>query len=146
MTTLNPLHAAVSGLIGTIAMIGVIYVFPFVLGRPPLNIPLFVGSLFSSRPRVAGLLGTGILHFNGAVIACLGSLIWRFGTGAHGLLKGLGFGAVLGLLSIVVMKIMLGARPKATEMRPMSQTLIALILWVGHLAYGACFALVLAAW
>jgi hypothetical protein len=143
---MDVLHAAVSGLIGTIAMIAVIYVFPLVLGRPPLNIPLFVGSLFSSRPRVAGLLGTGILLFNGAVIACLGSLIWSFGTGARGLLEGLGFGAVLGLLSIVVMKIMLVAHPKATEMRPTSQTLIALILWVGHLAYGACVALVLAAW
>jgi hypothetical protein len=140
------LHAAVSGLVGTIAMIVAIYVFPLVMRRPPLNIPLFVGSLFSSHPRVASLLGTGILLFNGAVIACLGRLIWDFGTGAHGLLEGLAFGAVLGLLSIGVMKIMLVAHPKATEMRPMPQPLIAFILWVGHLAYGACVAMVLAVW
>ena len=139
-------HAVASGLIGTIAMIGVIYVFPLILSRPPLNIPLFVGSLFSSHFRVASLLGTGILVFNGAVIACVGRLIWRFGTGAQGLLEGLAFGAVLGLLSIGVMKIMLVAHPKAIEMRPMPQPLIALILWLGHLAYGACVVLVLAAW
>ena len=140
------LYAAVSGLIGTIAMIGVIYVFPLALRRPPLYIPLFVGSrLFSSHPRVAGLLGTGLLLFNGAVIACVGRLIWHFGAGARGLLEGLAFGAVLGLLSIVIMKIIVPAHPKTTEMRPTSQTLIALILWVGHLAYGACVALVFAA-
>jgi hypothetical protein len=140
------LHAAVSGLIGTIAMIGVIYVLPLVWRRPPLNIPVFVGSLFSSRPRVAGLLGTGILLFNGAVIACVGRLIWSFGAGARGLLEGLAFGAVLGVLSIGVMKIMLASHPKATEVRPASQTLVAFILWIGHLAYGVCVALIVAAW
>jgi hypothetical protein len=141
----NVLHAAASGLIGTIAMIGVIYGFPLVFGRQPLNIPLFVGSLFSSRPRVASLLGASILLFNGSVIACLGRLVWRFGTGGQGLLEGLGFGAVLGLLSIVVMKVMLVARRKAAETRPVSQTLVAVTLVVGHLAYGACVAVVLAA-
>jgi hypothetical protein len=139
------LRAAMSGFIGTIAMIAVIYVFPFVFRSRPLNIPLFVGSLLSSRPRVAGLLGTGILLFNGSVIAYLSRLVWRFGTGAQGLLEGLGFGALLGLLSIAVMKIMLVVHPKATEMRPVSQPLVAFTLWVGHLAYGGCVALVLAA-
>lgn len=143
---MDVLSAAISGFIGTIAMIAVIYVFPLVLRSTPLNIPLFVGSLLSSRPRVAGLLGTGILLFNGSAIACLGRLVWRFGTGAEGLLEGLGFGALLGLLSIAVMKIMLVAHPKATEMRPVPQLLVAFTLWVGHLAYGACVALVLAAW
>jgi hypothetical protein len=139
---LNVLNAAMSGFIGTIAMIGVIYVFPLVLGSQPLNIPLFVGSLLSSRPRVASLIGTGILLFNGSVIACFGRLVWHFGTGAQGLLAGLGFGALLGLLSIVVMKIMFVARPRATETRPVSQFVIAFTLWVGHLAYGGCVALV----
>jgi hypothetical protein len=139
------LSAAVSGFIGTIAMIGVIYVFPLILRSRPLNIPLFVGSLLSSRPGVASLLGTGILLFNGSVIACLGRLVWRFGTGAQGLLEGLGFGTLLGLLSIAVMKIMLVAHPKATEMPAISQLLVAFTLWVGHLAYGGCVALVLAA-
>jgi hypothetical protein len=142
---LNVLSAAVSGFIGTIAMIGVIYVFPLALRSQPLNIPLFVGSLFSSRPRVASLLGTGILLFNGAVIAGLGRLVWRFATGAQGLLEGLGFGALLGLLSIVLMKIMFVVRPQAPETRPVSQLVIAFTLWVGHLAYGGCVALVLAA-
>lgn len=142
---MNVLSAAMSGFIGTIAMIGVIYVFPLVVGSQPLNIPLFVGSLFSSRPRVASLLGAGILLLNGSVIACLGRLVWRFGTGAQGFLEGLGFGALLGLISIVVMKIMLVAHPQATEMRPMSQLLVAFTLWVGHLAYGGCVALVFAA-
>ena len=41
---------------------------------------------------------------------------------------------------------MLAAHPTATETRPMSQPLIALILWVGHLAYGVCVVVVLAAW
>jgi hypothetical protein len=139
---LNVLNAAVSGSIGTIAMIGVIYLFPFVWRSQPLNIPLFVGSLFSSRPRVASLLGTGILLFNGSVIAYLGRLVWRFAPGPQGLLEGLGFGALLGLLSIVVMKIMFVARPQATEARPVSPRLIALTLCVGHLAYGGCVALV----
>ena len=139
---MNVLNAAVSGLIGTIAMVGVIHVFPLVLRSQPLNIPLFVGSLFSSRPRVAILVGAGILLFNGSVIACLGRLVWRFASGAQGLLEGLGFGAVLGLLSIVVMKIMFVARPRATETRPVSQLVIAFTLWVGHLAYGGCVALV----
>jgi hypothetical protein len=134
------LSAAMSGFIGTIAMIAVIYVFPLVLRSRPLNIPLFVGSLLSSRPRVAGLLGAGILLFNGSVIACLGRLVWRFGTGAQGLLEGLGFGSLLGLLSIAVMKIMLAVYPKAPEVRPVSQLLVAFTLWVGHLAYGVCVA------
>lgn len=137
--------AAASGFIGTIAMIAVMYVFPFVLRSRPLNVPLFVGSLLSSRPRVAGLVGTGILLFNGSAIACLGRLVWRFGTGAQGLLEGLGFGSLLGLLSIVVMKVMLVVHPKATEMRPVSQLLVAFTLWVGHLAYGGCVALMFAA-
>jgi hypothetical protein len=139
------LRAAMSGFIGTIAMIAVIYVFPVVLRSRPLNIPLFVGSLLSSRPWVAGLLGTGILLFNGSVIACLGRFVWRFGTGAQGLLEGLGFGTLLGLLSIAVMKIMLVVHPNATDTRPVPQLLVAFTLWVGHLAYGGCVALVLAA-
>jgi hypothetical protein len=142
---MDVLKAAVSGSIGTIAMIGVIYVFPLVLRSQPLNIPLFVGSLFASRPRVASLLGTGILLFNGSAIAGLGRLVWRFGTGAQGLVEGLGFGALLGLLSIVLMKIMFVVRPQATETRPVSQLVIAFTLWVGHLAYGGCVALVFAA-
>ncbi len=142
---MDVLRAVMSGLLGTIAMIAVIYVFPLALRSRPLNIPLFVGSLLSSRPRVAGLLGTGILLFNGAVIACFGRLIWHFGSGAQGLLEGLGFGALLGLLSIAVMKIMLVVHPEATEMRPASQFLVAFTLWVGHLAYGGCVALVFAA-
>jgi hypothetical protein len=131
-----------SGVIGTIAMIAVIYVFPLVFRDRPLSIPLYVGTLLSSRPRVAGLLGTGILLFNGSVIACLGRLLWRFGTGAQGLLEGLGFGTLLGLLSMAVMKIMLVVHPEPTEMRPVSQLRVAFTLWVGHLAYGGCVALV----
>ena len=98
-------HAAVSGLIGTIAMIVMIYLLPLAWRRPPLNIPVFVGSLFSSRTGVAGLLGTSILLFNGAVIACVARLLWTFGTGGRGLLEGLAFGAILGVLSIGIMKI-----------------------------------------
>ncbi len=138
------LRAAASGFIGTIAMIAVMYVVPVVLRGRPLNIPLFVGNLFSSRPRVAGLLGTGVLLFNGSVIACLGRLVWRFGTGALGLLEGLGLGALLGLLSVAVMKVMLVVHPEAKEMR-VSQLLVAVTLWVGHLVYGGCVALVFAA-
>lgn len=138
------LNAAASGFIGTIAMIAVMYVFPCALRSPPLDVPLFVGGLLSSRPRVAGLLGAGVLLFNGSVIACLGRLVWRFETGARGLLEGLGFGALLGLLSIAVMKVMLAVHPKATGMR-VSQPMVAFTLWVGHLAYGVCVALVFAA-
>ncbi len=141
---MDVLRAAISGFMGTIAMLAVIYVFPLTLRRRPLNLPLFVGSLFSPRPRVAGPLGAGILLFNGSVIACLGRLVWRFGAGAQGLLEGLGFGALLGLLSIAVMKVMLAVHPDATEMRPASQLRVAFALWVGHLAYGGCVALVLA--
>jgi hypothetical protein len=139
------LNAAISGIIGTIVMIGVIYGFPLILRSQPLNIPLFVGSLFSSRPRLASLLGTGILLFNGSVIAFLGRLLWHFGTGAQGLIEGLGFGALLGLLSIAVMKIMFVAHPKATDLKQLSQLLVAFTLWVGHLAYGVCVALILGA-
>lgn len=142
---MDVLRAAVSGFIGTVAMIAVMHVFPSVLRSRPLHIPLFVGSLLSSRPRVARLLGTGILLFNGSVIACLGRLVWRFEAGAQGLLEGLGFGALLGLLSIAVMKVMLAVHPRATEVQPVSQLLVAFTLWVGHLAYGGCVALVLAA-
>jgi hypothetical protein len=138
------LSAAASGFIGTIAMIAVMYVFPCALRGRPLNVPLFIGGLFSSRSRIAGLLGTGVLLFNGSVIACLGRLVWRFGTGAQGLLEGLGFGALLGLLSIAVMKVVLVVHPEAKEMR-VSQLQVAFTLWVGHLAYGGCVALVFAA-
>jgi hypothetical protein len=51
----------------------------------------------------------------------------------------------LGLLSIAVMKVMLVVHPKATEMRPGSQLLVTFTLWVGHLAYGGCVALMFAA-
>ncbi len=142
---MDVLSAAIPGFIGTIAMIAVIYVFALAVRGRPLNLPLYVGGLVSPHPRIAGLLGTGILLFNGAVIACLGRLVWHFGTGAQGLLEGLGFGALLGLLSIAVMKIMLVVHPEATEMRPASQFLVAFILWVGHLAYGGCVALGFAA-
>ncbi len=141
---MDVLSAAISGFIGTIAMIAVIYVFPLALRSRPLSIPLFVGSLLSPRPRVAGPLGTVILLFNGSVIACLGRLVWRFATGAQGLLEGLGFGALLGLLSIAVMWIMLAVHPEAAELRSVSRLRVGFTLWVGHLAYGGCVALVLA--
>ncbi len=141
---MDVLTAAASGFIGTIAMIAVIYVLPLALRRPPLDLPLYVGSLFSSRPRAARLLGTGILLFNGSVIACIGRLVWRFGTGAQGVLDGLRFGALLGLLSIGVMKLMLVLHPEVTEVRPARQLEIAFTLWLGHLAYGACVASIIA--
>lgn len=141
---MDVLRAALSGFIGTIAMIAVIYAVPLLIRGRPLDLPLYVGSLLSPRPRVAGILGAGILLFNGAAIACLGRLVWRFGTGARGLLEGVGFGAVLGLLSLGVMKVMLLVHPEPTEMPPRSQLLVAFALWLGHLPYGACVALLFA--
>jgi hypothetical protein len=140
----NVLYATVSGVVGTIVMIGVIYAFPLALGKPAISIPLFVGSLFSARPRVAGVLGTAILLFDGALIAWLGRLAWRFGSGAQGLVEGLALGAFLGLLSLVVMKVLLAARREAAEPPPMSLALIAFTLWLGHLPFGVCVALVCA--
>lgn len=138
---MNFIAAIISGVVATAAMILAILIGPTLLGMPRLDVTVFVGTAFTPDERRARAIGWLILPFNGAVLAIICALLWEAGIGSATWLWGLIFGAVLGVLTILLLPLMMRFHPRAEEKPEWPTWMIALFMWLGHLVYGLVVAL-----
>lgn len=139
---MNVISAIVAGVVGTATMIVAILFIPTLLGMPRLDVTVFVGTAFTPDERRARGIGWLILSFNGSVLAIICALLWEAGIGGATWLWGLIFGAVLGILTILLLPLMMRFHPRAEVAPEWPTWVIALSMWLGHLAYGLIVALV----
>jgi hypothetical protein len=141
----NIIGAAIAGFVGTLAMIAFILVSPTSIGMLKIDISSYVGSIFTADTRSARLIGAAILCFDGIVLAIICAFLWNVGIGSATWLWGLIFGAVLGVLSLLVMLILMPIHPRPPEVEAGSNMMVGLFLWLGHLVYGLVTALLYSA-
>lgn len=139
---MNVISSIVAGLVGTATMIVSILFIPTLLGMPKLDVTVFVGTAFTPDERRARRIGWLILSFNGSVLAIICALLWEAGIGSVTWLWGLIFGAVLGVLTVLLLPLMMRFHPRMEETPEWPTWMIALSMWLGHLVYGLIVALV----
>lgn len=139
---MNIAGAAIAGILGTIAMVVFLLVSPSRTGPFKLDIVGYVGLIFTPNLKLARLIGMSILTFNGAILAIIGAFLWDNHIGSATWLWGLIFGAVLGVLSLLVMLILEKIHPRSDDTDLRSLLTIGFILWLGHLVYGLTTVLV----
>jgi hypothetical protein len=139
---MNIAGAIIGGILGTVGMVGFILACPTRAGLFKLDIAGYVGSIFTAKSTLARSLGMEILTFDGAVIAVICAYLWDNNIGSATWVWGLVFGAVLGVLSLLVMLILDRIHPRASRIEFESKYIISLILWLGHLVYGLITVLV----
>lgn len=142
---MNVLAAIIAGVVGSAAMIVAILIGPTLLGMSRLDVTVFVGTAFTPDERRARVIGWLILSFNGSVLAIICAFIWASGIGSATWLWGLIFGAVLGVLTVLLLPLMMRFHPRAEEKPEWPTWVIALFMWLGHLVYGLVVALVYSA-
>jgi hypothetical protein len=82
-----------------------------------------------------------MIHFMmGAVFALIHALLWSLGLGSATWLWGLLFGAVQGVVAIVMMPMMMRMNPNAPEMAGGPLVMVGQLM--GHMVYGLVVALV----
>lgn len=139
---MNVIVAIIAGVVGTAAMIVTIMVGPAVVDMSRLDVTIFVGTAFTPDERRARAVGWLILSFNGSVLAIICALLWEAGFGSATWLWGLIFGAVLGIVTVLLLPLMMRIHPRAEEKPAWPARVIALSIWLGHLVYGLVVALI----
>lgn len=139
---MNIIGAVVAGLAGTVVMTALMYVAPM-MGMPEMDIIGMLGSMFTSNKGTATWLGVVIHFMMGIIFAIIYTLVWNLGVGSVTWLWGLIFGAVHGVVAIVMMPAMMRMHPRPPEMESGSTTMIGQLM--GHLVYGLVVALIYAA-
>ena len=95
---------------------------------------------------VAGLVGTATMIvsilFIPTPLGIICALLWEAGIGSVTWLWGLIFGAVLGVLTVLLLPLMMRFHPRMEETPEWPTWMIALSMWLGHLVYGLIVALV----
>ena len=134
--------AFVAGLAGTAVMTVLMYVAPM-MGMPKMDIVGMLGSMFTTNKGVATVLGL-IAHFmTGVVFALIYALLWSIGLGSATWLWGLVFGAVHGIVAIVMIPLLMRMHPRAPEMAGGAMAKAGMLM--AHMVYGLVVALVYAA-
>jgi len=139
---MNIFGSIIAGLLGTLVMTALIYIAPR-MGIPKMDIIGMLGTMFTASEGTARVLGT-IAHFMmGVIFAIIYALLWSLGIGSPTWLWGLIFGAIHGVVAIVMMPVMIKMHPRPPQME--SGPLMAVGLLMGHLAFGLVVALTYAA-
>ena len=139
---MNVLGAIVAGLAGTAVMTVLMYVAPM-MGMPKMDIAGMLGTMFVSKRQTAMILGM-IMHFMaGVIFALVYALLWSLGLGSATWWWGLIFGAVHGIIAIIMIPIIMRMHPREPEMAGGPMAIVGQLM--GHLAYGLVVALVYAA-
>jgi hypothetical protein len=113
------------------------YVAPM-MGMPRMDIVGMLGSAFTENKGVATALGLMAHFMAGVVFALIYALIWGIGLGSATWLWGLVFGAVHGIVAIVMVPLLMRMHPRAPDMAGGA-------MLMAHLVYGLIVALVYAA-
>jgi uncharacterized membrane protein YagU involved in acid resistance len=134
--------AILAGLAGTAVMTVLMYVAPM-MGMQKMDIVGMLGSMFTANKGVATMLGLMAHFLAGAVFALIYALLWSIGFGSVTWLWGLVFGAVHGIVAMVVVPLLMRMHPRATEMAGGAVAKAGMLM--AHLVYGLTVALVYAA-
>jgi uncharacterized membrane protein YagU involved in acid resistance len=139
---MNVLGAIIAGLAGTAVMTMLMYIAPL-MGMPKMDMLGMLGSMITANKGSVRWIGL-IIHFMmGAVFAIIYALLWSLGIGSATWLWGLVFGAIHGVVAIVMIPMMMRMHPRPPEMAGGPLTMVGQLM--GHLVYGLVVALVYAA-
>ena len=115
---LHPLYvrdAIIAGSTGRIVMILLIYGGPFI-GLPNIDIISILGSVATANKQAAVTLG-GAIHFTmGIIFALFYALLWSLGIGSATWWWGLIFGAVHGMLILLLLALIILFYPRLSRM------------------------------
>ncbi len=139
---MNIIGAVAAGLIGTAIMTMLMYSAPM-MGMPKMDIMGMLGTMVTPRKETATGLGLVIHFMMGVIFALIYAFLWRLGIGSATWLWGLIFGAVHGVIAIVMMPMMLRMHPRPPVIASGPMTMAGQLM--GHLVYGLIVALVYAA-
>jgi uncharacterized membrane protein YagU involved in acid resistance len=135
---MNIFGAIIAGLLGTLVMTLLMVMAPR-MGMPKMDIIGMLGTMFTASEGTARALGI-LAHFMmGVIFAIIYALLWSFGIGSPTWLWGLIFGAVHGVVAIVMMPVMMKKHPRPPQMEGGPRMVVGLLM--GHLAFGLVVAL-----
>lgn len=135
---MNIFGSIIAGLLGTLVMTLLMYLAPR-MGMPKMDIIGMLGTMFTAGEGSARILGTFAHFMMGVIFAIIYALLWSLGIGSPTWLWGLIFGAVHGVVAIVMMPVMTKMHPRPPEME--SGPLMVVGLLMGHLVFGLVVAL-----
>lgn len=131
--------AIIAGSTGRMAMLLLIYGGPL-LGLPRIDLVSILGSLAAPNKQDAVTLG-GAIHFSmGVFFALLYAGLWSIGIGSPTWWCGLIFGAIHGLILILIL--LITTRRYPLLLQPLTEPRVLLAVILNHLIYGLVVALV----
>ncbi len=131
--------AIIAGSTGRMAMILLIYGGPLI-GLPRIDVVSMLGSLAAPNKQDAVILG-GAIHFTmGILFAIIYAAFWSVGIGSPTWWWGLIFGALHGILVIVLLLVVIRVHPQLSELFNGLPVLVAILL--NHMVFGVVVALV----
>jgi hypothetical protein len=131
--------AIIAGSTGRMAMILLIYIGPFI-GLPRMDAVSMLGSLAAPSKESAVTLG-GAIHFSlGVVFAVIYAALWSLGIGSPTWYWGMLFGAVHGLLIILLLLVVMRLFPQVSPYFNKLGVMLAILL--NHIVFGVVVAVV----
>jgi len=135
---MNIISAILSGLAGTLMMTVLMYIAP-AMGMPKMDIIGMLGTMFTANQGAARVMGT-VAHFMmGAVFAIIYALLWSLGIGSPTWLWGLIFGAVHGVVTMMMIPMMMKMHPRPPQMDSGVMMMVGMLM--GHMVFGLVVAL-----
>src|SRR5260370_26234808 len=133
--------AIIAGSTGRMAMLLLIYGGPLI-GLPRIDVVSALGSLAAPNKQDAVTLG-GAIHFTmGILFAMIYAALWSLGIGSPTWWWGLIFGAIHGLLVILLLLVFMRINPQLSEFINGLPVMVAILL--NHMVFGVVVALVYA--
>jgi len=131
--------AIIAGSTGRMAMLLLIYGGPL-LGLPRIDVVSALGSLAAPNKQDAVTLG-GAIHFTmGVLFALIYAALWSMGIGSPTWWWGLIFGAVHGMLVMLMLFVVLRRYPQMSELMNGLPVIVAILL--NHMVFGLVVAFV----
>jgi len=155
--------AIIAGSTGRIVMILLIYGGPFI-GLPNIDIISILGSVATANKQAAVTLGGAIHFMMGIIFALIYALLWSLGIGSATWWWGLIFGAIHGMLILLLLALSILLYPRLSRMvsrqlmnesgatasnktepllpQMVSKPLIVVTVFINHMVFGLVVALV----
>ena len=131
--------AIIAGSSGRMAMLLLIY-GGSVIGLPRIDIVSMLGALIAPNKQDAVTLG-GAVHFSmGVIFALIYVALWSMGIGSPTWWWGLIFGAIHGLLLILMLLVALQMFPQLSQLIPGRSVMFTILL--NHIVFGVVVAVV----
>lgn len=131
--------AIIAGSTGRMAMILLIYGGPLI-GLPRIDVVSMLGSLAAPNKQDAVTLG-GAIHFSmGILFAIIYAALWSAGIGSPTWWWGLIFGAIHGIVVILLLLVVYRIHPQLSQLINGIPVIVAILL--NHIVFGVVVALV----